>query len=412
MQLDQVFRGAIFVVLGVGALVVYFWGTNWLLDKLLADRLGPNGDPIESREKTREVIRPWIFVGPAVLILFIYLVFPAFQTFYLSFGDKSGNVRITQPVYPDEVTAFNINETTPLNVARILQVRDELVGQYPSMAEITADDLGTLSTNGDGLNYLFERANVPLEQRFVLLRNYDWALNPANGQFWESVRNNILWLLVPLMSTIFGLLIAVLADNVRWGTIVKSLIFLPMAISFVGASVIWRFVYYYKGDGIPQIGLLNALIVSLGGEPQAWITLQPWNNFFLMVILVWIQTGFAMVLLSAALRGVPEETIEAARIDGANEINIFFRVIVPQIMSTILVVLTTITITVLKVFDIVLAMTNGQNGTQVLANLMFDQKFRALDDGHSSVVSIFLMLAVVPILVWNLRQFQKQEQGR
>jgi alpha-glucoside transport system permease protein len=158
--------------------------------------------------------------------------------------------------------------------------------------------------------------------------------------------------------------------------------------------------------------LLNAIIVSLGGEAQAWMTIEPWNNLLLMIILIWIQTGFAMVLLSAALRGVPEETKEAARIDGANEVRIFFNVIVPQIMSTILVVFTTITIVVLKVFDIVQAMTNGQNGTQVLANLMFNQSFRNFDVGRGAIVSVVLLFAVVPILVWNLRQFREQEQTR
>jgi len=412
MELDQVIRGALFIIVGVGALVAYFWGSNFILDRTITDRLGPDGDPIESREKTRESIRPWLFVGPALLILFVYLVFPAIQTFYLSFGDKQGNVNITVPVYPEVVNDFNVNTTTPLNVDRILVIRDAIVEDYPAMADIVAEDFAGLATNGDGIDYLFKVGGVELEQDFVLLRNYEWAFNPDNDQFWESVRNNLLWLLVPVMSTVFGLLIAILADNVRWGTIVKSFIFLPMAISFIGASVIWRFVYYYKGADIPQIGLLNAIIVALGGEPQPWITFQPWNNFLLMIILIWVQTGFAMVLMSAALRGVPEETKEAARIDGANEVRLFFNIIIPQIMSTILVVLTTITITVLKVFDIVQAMTNGQSGTQVMANLMFNEMFRGQDDGHSSVVSIILMLAVVPILVWNIRQFQKQEQGR
>lgn len=414
MELSQVFQGIAFIVLGVGAMVAYFWGSNWALDKIIADPLGPNGDPIESRENQREAIRPWLFVAPALILLFVYLVFPAIQTFYLSFSDADGNVRVTAPVYPDEVRALNINFATPLNAQRMLDVRDVLAEEYPSVAEVTLEDIesANLSTNGDGINYLFERANADLEQNFVLLRNYEWAFNPNNESFWEAVRNNILWLLVPFLSTVFGLLIAILADNVRWGTIVKSLIFLPMAISFIGASVIWRFIYYFKGQDVEQIGLLNAIVVSLGGEAQAWMTIQPWNNFLLMIILIWIQTGFAMVLLSAALRGVPEETKEAARIDGANEITLFFRIIIPQIMSTILVVLTTITIVVLKVFDIVQAMTNGQNGTQVLANLMFDQSFRAFDVGRGAIVSVVLLVAVVPILVWNLRQFQKQEQTR
>lgn len=414
MELSQVFQGIAFIVLGVGVMVAYFWGSNWVLDKIIADPLGPNGDPIESKENQREAIRPWLFVAPALILLFVYLVFPAIQTFYLSFSDADGNVRVTAPVYPEEVRALNINFATPLSAQRMLDVRDVLAEEYPSVAAVTLEEIesANLATNGDGINYLFERANADLEQNFVLLRNYEWAFDPGNESFWEAVRNNILWLLVPFLSTVFGLLIAILADNVRWGTIVKSLIFLPMAISFIGASVIWRFIYYFKGQDVEQIGLLNAIVVSLGGEAQAWMTIQPWNNFLLMIILIWIQTGFAMVLLSAALRGVPEETKEAARIDGANEITLFFRIIIPQIMSTILVVLTTITIVVLKVFDIVQAMTNGQNGTQVLANLMFDQSFRAFDVGRGAIVSVVLLVAVVPILVWNLRQFQKQEQTR
>ena len=185
---------------------------------------------------------------------------------------------------------------------------------------------------------------------------------------------------------------------------------MPMAISFVGASVIWKFVYDYGGPEATQIGLLNAIVVSLGGTPQAWITIPFWNNFFLMVILIWIQTGFAMVIFSAALRGVPEETLEAARIDGANEIQIFFRIIIPQILTTILVVWTTITIIVLKIFDIVLAMTNGQWETEVLANLMFDWMFRGGGDfGRGSTIALIIMIAVIPIMVWNIKRFREQE---
>jgi len=209
------------------------------------------------------------------------------------------------------------------------------------------------------------------------------------------------------------LIVAVLADRVWWGTIAKSLIFMPMAISFVGASVIWKFVYDFRGPGSDQIGILNAIVVGLGGEPQAWITIPFWNNFFLMVILVWIQTGFAMVIFSAALRGVPKETLEAAQIDGASELKIFFLIMIPQIMSTIIVVWTTITIIVLKIFDIVLAMTNGQWETEVLANLMFDWMFRGGgDSGRGSTIAVFIMLAVIPIMAWNIRKFREEEQGR
>jgi alpha-glucoside transport system permease protein len=342
--MEQVISALVAIVLGVGTLVLYFYGANWLLDRLIPDRAEPNGQVLESREKQREYIRPWIFVGPALILLIVYLVYPAIQTLILSFRDANG-------------------------------------------------------------------------REFVGLRNYTWAID--NPEFQNSIRNNILWLLmVPFFSTVFGLLVAVLADRVSWGNIAKSLIFMPMAISFVGASVIWKFVYDANlpnpGQPIPpQIGTLNAIITSFGLPPQEWITINVWNNFFLMVILVWIETGFAMVILSAALRGVPDETLEAARIDGANEIRIFFNIMIPQIMSTILVVLTTITITVLKIFDIVQAMTNGQWDTNVLANLMYNLMFRGGGDfGRSSAVAVVLMIAVVPILVWNVRRFQQEETLR
>lgn len=247
---------------------------------------------------------------------------------------------------------------------------------------------------------------------FVGFSNYIWAFNDA--AFRQSILNNLLWLIVvPTLATAFGLIVAVLADRAWWGNIAKSLIFMPMAISFVGASVIWKFVYDYRGPNADQIGILNAIVVMFGGEPQAWITIPFWNSLLLMLILVWIQTGFAMVILSAALRGIPEETIEAARIDGANDVRIFFDIMIPQIFPTVLVVWTTITIVVLKVFDIVLAMTNGQWNTQVLANLMFDWMFRGGGDaGRGSTIAICIMLAVIPIMIWNIRQANREEATR
>jgi alpha-glucoside transport system permease protein len=193
-----------------------------------------------------------------------------------------------------------------------------------------------------------------------------------------------------------------------------------MAISFVGASVIWKFVYDYRGEGDNQIGILNAIVTAFGGDPQAWITLTPsWlgmnipvNSFFLMVILVWIQTGFAMVILSAALRGIPEETLEAARVDGANDFQIFFNIMIPQIWGTIVVVWTTITIVVLKVFDIIFAMTNGQWDTEVLANLMFKWMFVNFDYGRGSSIAIIIMIAVLPIMIWNIRRANAEEGTR
>ena len=249
-------------------------------------------------------------------------------------------------------------------------------------------------------------------ENFVGLANYSWVLVDRN--FLLTIRNNLMWLIVvPSLATAFGLVVAVLADRVWWGGFAKTLVFMPMAISFVGASVIWKFVYDFRGPDSDQIGILNAMVMGMGFQPQAWVTVPFWNSFFLMAILIWIQTGFAMVILSAALRGVPTETIEAARIDGASELQIFFEIMVPQVMSTILVVWTTITITVLKVFDIVMAMTGGQWDTSVLANLMYDWMFRGGGDyGRSSTLAMVLMFAVIPVMAFNIRRFRTEEAQR
>lgn len=243
---------------------------------------------------------------------------------------------------------------------------------------------------------------------FVGLANYEKMM--SEPKFWEALENNILWLIfVPAMSTMFGLLAAQLTDRISWGNIAKSLIFMPMAISFVGAAVIFKLIYDARPISQEQIGALNALYLWFGGtDPQNWLTIKPWNNFLLMIVLVWIQTGFAMVILSAAIRGIPEETIEAAVIDGANPFQIFFKIKLPQISGTIVVVWTTITIVVLKVFDIVFAMTNGQWETQVLANYMFDKLFRSNDWGVGSASAMVIMLLVTPILIWNVYNARKE----
>jgi alpha-glucoside transport system permease protein len=254
---------------------------------------------------------------------------------------------------------------------------------------------------------VFETFRLSLFNRlstgFVGFDNYEWAFNDPG--FWQAALNNLAWLLiVPTASTALGLVIATLADRVWWGGLAKTLVFMPMAISFVGAAVIWRFVYAYRGADQEQIGLLNAIVTSFGGAPQAWIQVPLLNSLLLMVILIWIQTGFAMVILSAALRGIPQETMEAARIDGANERQLFFGIMVPQIAPTILVVWTTIIIIVLKVFDIVYAMTNGEYGTQVLANFMYRWTFISGDAGRGAAIAIIIMLAVVPVMIWNIRR--------
>ena len=246
-------------------------------------------------------------------------------------------------------------------------------------------------------------------ERFVGWENYRWFFTSADSR--RSILNNLLWLLfVPTACVGFGLLVATLADRIWWGTIAKTLVFMPMAISFVGASVIWKFVYSMPVRGEAHIGLLNALVAGLGFTPQYWTAIPFWNNFFLMVILIWIQTGFAMVIFSAALRGLPEDTLEAARIDGANELQVFFRIMLPQIWATVLVVWTTITIVTLKIFDIIWVFARADKSAHILAVTMYDQLFVALHTGQGSAVAVVIMLAVMPIMVWNLRRFRREER--
>ncbi|EBA09625.1 carbohydrate ABC transporter permease [Sagittula stellata] len=326
-------QGLLTIVIGVGACLAYFWASNQILDKVLFPAKGPNAGRNINRAS---MIRPWLFLFPALFALTLYLAYPVLETLRLSLTDRR---------------------------------------------------MGGAWAGFDNYSQMFSEA-----------------------KFWEAMRNNMLWLVVvPALSTAFGLIVAQLTDRLRWGNVAKSLIFMPMAISFVGASVIWKLVYDARPPGTEQIGVLNAIYVFFtGGEPQQWLTIPLWNNFFLMVVLIWIQTGFAMVILSAALRGIPEETVEAAIVDGAGPFQIFFKIKVPQIYPTIMVVWTTITLVVLKIFDIVFAMTNGQWGTQVLANYMFDKLFRANDWGVGSASAIIIMVLVTPILVWNVVQARRE----
>jgi alpha-glucoside transport system permease protein len=185
-----------------------------------------------------------------------------------------------------------------------------------------------------------------------------------------------------------------------------------MAISFVGAGVIWNFIYEVRPVDASQIGLLNAFVVAAGGNPQpfpAWTDIAPWNNLFLIVIVIWLQTGYAMVLFSAALKGIPGDLLEAGRVDGANEVQIFFRIMVPYIMGTIITVSTTVVIFTLKIFDVVWVMTGGQFGTDVIATQFYRQSFTARNSGYGSAIAIVLLIAIVPVMIYNLRQFREQE---
>ena len=317
----QIITVIVAIIWGVGGIWVLYLLANWVIDKL-PDTLATS-------------LRPYAFVGPALVILGWFLFLPTIRTLYASFFDAT-------------------------------------------------------TTN------------------FVGLDNYVFAF--TDTRMVESFRNNLIWLVVGTgMSVIFGTLVAVLADRSKFEVAAKSLIFLPMAISFVGAGVIWRFIYAYRPPGAEQIGLLNAILTAVGGQPQAWLTISPWNNLFMVAILIWLQTGYAMVLISAALKGVPEELLEAARIDGANEIKIFFRILLPSIQQTIITVATTIIILTLKIFDIVFVMTNGNFGTEVMASQQYKQMFRFQHFGRGSSVAIVLLIAVIPVMWYNLRQFGEKE---
>ena len=249
-------------------------------------------------------------------------------------------------------------------------------------------------------------------QEFGGFDNFVWMVTQPQIQI--TLLNTLVWVaLVPTLSTIFGLAYAVFIDKSKGEKVLKSLVFMPMAISFVGAGIIWRFMYEYRAEGFSeQIGVLNQIIVWVGGEPQQFLQNSPWNTFFLIIVMVWIQTGFAMVLLSAAIKGVPVEIVEASRLDGANPWQTFWNVTVPGIRSTLVVVVTTISIATLKVFDIVRAMTGGNFDTSVVANEMYTQAFNRGEFGQGSALALVLFVMVLPIVVYNVRIMRKQKEIR
>lgn len=248
---------------------------------------------------------------------------------------------------------------------------------------------------------------------FIGLDNYAWFFGRSDT--FEIIRNNVLWLVFLTGLTVgLGLLIAILVDRVRYESLAKSMIFMPMAISFVAASAIWKFVYDARPENEAQRGVLNGIVTAFGGHPVDWLQQQPMNNLFLIIVGTWMQTGFCMVILSAGLKGISTELLEAARVDGANEFQVFRRIILPLLAPTMAVVATTMMIFALKAFDIVYVMTNGRFGTEVIANRMYTELFATAQPhlGRASAIAVVLFVAIVPIMLFNIKRFREQEAIR
>jgi alpha-glucoside transport system permease protein len=315
------------IAVGVGGVFFLYWAMNWVVNWL--------------PERYREGVRPYVFVGPALVILAVFLIYPVINTIILSFGDRHGN-------------------------------------------------------------------------GFVGLDNYRFVF--TDESMLRAIRNTLGWIvIVPVVATSVGLAFATLADRLRRGeAVAKSLIFLPMAISFVGAAVTWTLIYSFRPEGFgTNIGLLNGIKQGLGMSPTPWLQEHPWNNLLLMVIMIWLQVGFAMVVLSAAIKSIPDEIIEAARIDGASELQVFRRIIVPSIAPTIAVVATYMVINAMKVFDIVFVIGGAEtNQTEVIAERMIRNFFVLDNDGRGAAIAVVLFLAVIPVMIWNIRRFREQEALR
>lgn len=250
-------------------------------------------------------------------------------------------------------------------------------------------------------------------EEFVGLDNYVTIFTEETFQ--TVLINTALWVfLVPIVATFFGLLYAVLVDRTRFEALAKGLVFLPMAISFVGAGIIWKFVYEFRADlgGVEQIGLANQILVWLGFDPYFFLLTSPWNTFFLIVVLIWIQAGFAMTILSAAIKAIPDDITEAARLDGVTGLRMFTSITVPSIRPALVVVLTTISIVTLKIFDIVRTMTGGQFNTSVVANEFYTQSFTQFNIGLGAALSVLLFVLVIPIIMYNVRQMRLSEDVR
>ena len=247
---------------------------------------------------------------------------------------------------------------------------------------------------------------------FAGFSNYRFVF--TNRTMQSALRNNLLWVAVFTAGTVgLGLAMAVLLDRVKYERIAKAIIFLPMAVSFVGSGVIWKFVYSFRPASVAQTGLLNGIVVALGGQPIGWLIERPWiNNFALIFVGIWIWTGFCMVVLSATYKGIPKSLLESARLDGATEWQVFWRITFPLMRSTIAVAATMMLITVLKIFDVVYVMTNGNFGTEVIANRMYKEMFQFKNFGRASAIAVVLLLAIIPVMIFNLKRFREQEAIR
>ncbi len=306
-------------------------------------------------------VTPWLYLAPAILIMLVYIAYPSLNTVVDSLRTRDGGAWATESCLPDR-PCWGVLENY----------------RYALTSEL---DTSTVATT--------------------------WQ------SFWvSSFGNNIKWLVFMVSGAVgFGLLIAVLADRVRYESLAKSIIFLPMAISFVGAGVIWKFVYNFNTGGT-QIGILNAIINGFGGKPVAFLQTQPLNTFMLIIVGIWMWAGFCMVILSAALKAVPTSIIEAARVDGANEWLVFWRITIPMILPTLTVVITTMIIIVLKLFDLVFVMTGGNFKTDLIANRMYTEMYINLHPGRGAAVAIVLFIFTIPIIYLNIRRFQEQEAIR
>ena len=261
-----------------------------------------------------------------------------------------------------------------------------------------------------GLRTIYESFFDAAGKAFVGVDNYKHIFTDADQL--TVLRNTVFWVvLTPFLATGIGLIYAILVDKSRFESFAKALIFLPMSISFVAAGVIWKFMYEFRPDQarVKQIGLINQIIVWFGGEPKQLLLDSPLNTFLLIVVMIWIQAGFAMTILSAAIKAIPDDIIEAARLDGTNAWTMFRNITVPSVRPTLVVVLTTIGIGTLKVFDIVRTMTGGNFETSVVANEFYSQTFRADNQGLGAALAVLLFVLVIPIVYYNIRQLRHSE---